>query len=334
MEHDGRSGIRGPVRTVLRAEGTARANNRASGHQDRESPDRRPSPASSTRTGGDHDNADDIGHSRNGNDHGDSISRAESAWGSIAMPHPGDLWMAISKGDVRLVQELLVSNPEFASYRNPNASGNSPLYAAAHKGDKEIVRIILDHGADVNTGNDFGETPLHAAAEWGYPEVVNLLIARGADITAPDQDGKTPLFVSTTVYPIGYLPTMEVQRLLLNAGAERAMTIYDAVRLGDIARVVGLLDENPDLLESTDSGAHYTPLLHAADVGSIPVAELLLSRGADIDTMDDCGHTPLLLAIEHDDAELAEFFRARGAWEPEGGWFPDALPTKPKGANQ
>jgi ankyrin repeat protein len=64
-----------------------------------------------------------------------------------------------------------------------NEYGTTPLYAAAVQGEAEIVRCLLEHGADPNA-ESFGETegtPLCAAAAWGYTDTVRALLEHGAD---------------------------------------------------------------------------------------------------------------------------------------------------------
>ena len=58
----------------------------------------------------------------------------------------------------------------------------------------------------------------------------------------------------------------------------------------------------------------FTPLHAAAYAGSVPIAKLLLEKGATLDDADNkAGVTPLMVAGEKDHVELAEFLLARGA---------------------
>lgn len=71
----------------------------------------------------------------------------------------------------------------------------APIHLAAEEGKTDMVRFLLEHGADVNTPTEGANriTPLHMAAAKGRAAVVEELIAAGADINAKDFARKTPL---------------------------------------------------------------------------------------------------------------------------------------------
>jgi|WetSurMetagenome_2_1015567.scaffolds.fasta_scaffold32982_3 ankyrin repeat protein len=73
--------------------------------------------------------------------------------------------------------------------------GATPLHLAAASGHKDIVELLLAHGADVNAiDGDDGWTPLHWAANGGHKDAAELLLANKADINAKDGYGRTPLY--------------------------------------------------------------------------------------------------------------------------------------------
>ncbi len=75
-----------------------------------------------------------------------------------------------------------------------NKSGATPLHTAALGGDAEVVKLLLDHGAEINARDqESGATPLSYAASLGRAEVVDLLLTRGADATLKNTRGQTPL---------------------------------------------------------------------------------------------------------------------------------------------
>ena len=70
--------------------------------------------------------------------------------------------------------------------------GNTPLYYASLKGAKDIVKLILDAGANPNLANNISETPLHLAAQSTSKEVIKLLTDAGADINSANNLGHMP----------------------------------------------------------------------------------------------------------------------------------------------
>jgi len=69
-------------------------------------------------------------------------------------------------------------------------TGETPLHTHAGEGRKEVVKILINAGANVNAKASDASTPLHYAEN---KEIAELLIAEGADVNAKDKDGVTPL---------------------------------------------------------------------------------------------------------------------------------------------
>lgn len=63
---------------------------------------------------------------------------------------------------------------------NEAIGGKTPLYLAAEHGHLEIVRILVEAGADPNAGDFSGRTPLDSATENGHQEVARYLAEHGA----------------------------------------------------------------------------------------------------------------------------------------------------------
>jgi ankyrin repeat protein len=173
------------------------------------------------------------------------------------MSNGDDIFAAIQKGDKAQVEALVRLDPACVNTRNEQ--GDSPLLAAAYMGRRDILDLLIEHGAPVglyeasalglkepavehlrrapeavNTYSHDGWTPLHLAAFFGHRDLAELLLERGADVNARSR--------------------------------------------------------------STRFARENTPLHAAAANRQVAVAELLVARGADVNARDGSGFTPLALA--------------------------------------
>jgi ankyrin repeat protein len=91
---------------------------------------------------------------------------------------------------------------------------NTALILAAEKGYAEVVKALLDKGADINVRSDDGSTALILAAEEGHEDVVKALLDKGADINLQSKDGSTALILAAEE---GHA---EIVKALLGKGAD------------------------------------------------------------------------------------------------------------------
>eukprot|EP00026_Physarum_polycephalum_P003841 Phypoly_transcript_03857.p1 GENE.Phypoly_transcript_03857~~Phypoly_transcript_03857.p1 ORF type:complete len:722 (+),score=129.74 Phypoly_transcript_03857:58-2223(+) len=154
---------------------------------------------------------------------------------------------AISGGNPKVVELLLESG---ANVYGVDILGYTPILVAALKGDVEIAKILLAHGADPNVKANRDEDyvqPIHFAASGGHPQMVKLLLAEGVDVNARTSNNETPFYFAAQN------GSVEVARLLLSKGA----------------------DFNTSQRDTQD-----TPLLIAIKNGHAGVVRLLLENGA------------------------------------------------------
>jgi ankyrin repeat protein len=135
--------------------------------------------------------------------------------GSGANPTvPDVLVRAAGSGIPAVVQEILRYKPDPNSREQDGTTALIACLQAYHTKDehvnlKEVVRTLVDAGADPNIADNKGKTPLIANA-WDL-EIAQILIAHGANVNARASDGFTPLLNAGTT---------ELTRLLLQHGAD------------------------------------------------------------------------------------------------------------------
>jgi ankyrin repeat protein len=140
-------------------------------------------------------------------------------------------------------------------------AGDYPLLAlAAEDGHPDIVKLLLERGADVNTSTISGIPALHLAAYFRHEEVVSLLLSSGADVYRRDECGNTALSEASIT------GRMAVVRLLLRSMGGRGV---------DGRHIQG-----------------FTALYRACFNGHAEVVRALLLAGADHTIADDEGITP------------------------------------------
>jgi len=121
--------------------------------------------------------------------------------------------------------------------RNPY--GGTALMIAAKRGFSNIVKILLENGADPNavisppTDPAQTYTALHTAAQESNNEIIALLIKSGANVNVATGYGETPL-ISAALY--GNESTVNV---LLKHGADKEMVTNDRKNAADYARESG-----------------------------------------------------------------------------------------------
>jgi hypothetical protein len=119
-----------------------------------------------------------------------------------------------------------------------NKVDESPLMLSALGGYLETVKLLVEHGADVNKP---GWAPLHYAATRGHLDVMRLLLDQAAYIDAASPNGTTPLMMAA------YYGTPSAVKLLLEAGAdpmlknEKDMTAIDFAQRANRADSVEII---------------------------------------------------------------------------------------------
>src|SRR5262245_6297935 len=188
------------------------------------------------------------------------------------------LFAAIRAGDHRAVAELVSRQQDLANATDRR--GDTPLMYAGVYSDTAMVKLLLEHSADVNAVNPEGATPLMRGA--GEFEKVELLLARGAKVDAKSKLGRTALLVAAATP--GNVKTV---KLLLASGANvndqdqyGDTCLTSAAKRGDAEMVKVLLEAGANVAAGS-SWPGQAPLIWAAETGDLPTLTHLLQHGAD-----------------------------------------------------
>lgn len=125
---------------------------------------------------------------------------------STVNPELQVLMHAVSSCSGVAVQQLVKQNPSLVKEKGWH--GQTVLHRACLSGDAAMVRLLLEHGADPNSLNDFNETPIHYASKRGIPTLVHILCQAGGRLDVKDKSGKSPVHNAAqtgSVYMLQYL---------------------------------------------------------------------------------------------------------------------------------
>ena len=221
-----------------------------------------------------------------------------------------EILKAARSGDAARVKQLLEHDARLIAARDP--LGNTALILAVNSGHDEIAELLLAAGVQpdiyeaaaigrtelvtqllsddpslLDSYSPEGFTALALAAHFGHIETLQFLISRGGNINAVSKHAMnvTPLHAAL------FGRRLEAAKALVEAGA----------------------DVTPRRGGSGWLRAGWTALHYCAGYGFAELVEPLIDRGADIKAPDDEGKTPLEVAIESAQQEVADLLLNRGA---------------------
>ena len=211
-----------------------------------------------------------------------------------------------------------------AEYDRRQAPLRAAFFKASATGDLAAVRSLLQQHPFLvhERDRDDNATALHLAAANGHLEVVRALLDAGADVHGRGDVHKADVIG----WAVGNGPATnpELLTLLLDRGAKHH--IFSAIAVRDRDLVQSLVEENPEVLsqrrsrfEDGQTPLHFALAAPNGLAGKAPdyeMADLLIELGADVNAQDDRGRTPLAIALLHNDHEAIRRLRVAGAHEP------------------
>ena len=169
----------------------------------------------------------------------------------------------------------------------------TPLHLAAQFSSAQVVKALIEAGADLEAQDNHGLTPLYLAAQFDQSAaVVRVLIKAGANAAAKDTYGSEPLHTAAC-----YNPTVDVAIALIAAGANVNSFVLRGLEHGTPLHFACLF--NPGIVSALlEAGAWVnilniekkSPLFLAAWKNNTEAVFVLLAYGADL----ELGRNPLL----------------------------------------
>ena len=201
---------------------------------------------------------------------------------------------------------LLLEHGAEVNRRDKN--NQTPFLLAMERDWFKVAQILLKRGSGVDVENNDGKTPLHLLSEtWIHSEsdaldLILLLLQHGAVVNSQDKNDQTPLLLAMGR---GWF---KLARILLDHGADANVKNNDKTPLdlllesqihheGEALDLIWLLLEHGAMVNRRDKN-NQTPLLLAMERDWFKVAQILLKRGSGIDVENNDGKTPLHLLSE------------------------------------
>jgi len=229
------------------------------------------------------------------------------------------LKLASLRGYYQIV-ELLINHMD--DFQESSAQQPHFLCHSAELGHEDQIELFITNGSDVNALDD-DVSPLQLAAKNGLANIVSLLLEKGADVNTPQAKNTSKAILQAVSgghsLVVNHLLTPEVH--LTAADKEHRTPLHLAAYGGHENILRHLLDfrkhdtkEVVDIDVKDDNGC--SPLMLASKRGHKGVVELLLQRGANLYSTDRSNHTALYHAVHQHHRLTAEALFKHAASSP------------------
>ena len=218
------------------------------------------------------------------------LTKAKERPGKAREDFTAELAQAAGEGSYEKVQALIYKGA------NVRRAGGEAAIGAVRAKNAEVLKVLLDKGAELKGYRNNNLTPLLIAANLGADDVVRLLLERGADINETNGEGWQP----------------EVRPLEVHPDANSQWSPLHAAVQGNHLETVKILIEKGAKLDVRD-GRGCTPLAYAENEFYTEVAELLKKAGATpVDPKGSKPPSPLFKAVHKGDAKRVRFLLDKG----------------------
>lgn len=175
----------------------------------------------------------------------------------------------------------------------------------------EVPSLLIESGTDIHFRTSTGLTALHVAAEMMDVEKVELLIRHGINVDVRSLKGNTPLHIATgKTSTLDYqIETYGEKDITLSPEEKEELEQYLKSAQMEIVSILLAKGANPNAANKGKA----TPLHSAASYGRAQVVRKLIAHNADVNHLDEHGLTPLDWAISANNLETVQVLLANGA---------------------
>ena len=213
------------------------------------------------------------------------------------MPSYKTIHACVENDDLKGLKDTLQANDPINAV---GKSGWTPLQQAVVEGKLDMVKALLEAGADVKLKNHRGDSILHYAFErWYNMDIIKMLVEYGADVDEKNSYGETPLYLSVSQdkgdEAFNYLIEMDVDVNAIDNRDNTSLLHEGHKHIGIVKKLVEKgLDVN-DKDEKGNTALHYA----ITKCKDIDIIKFLIESGADIHAKNNEGKTPLVEAIKY-----------------------------------
>jgi ankyrin repeat protein len=209
-----------------------------------------------------------------------------------------DFFVAVQQGDINKVHSLI------------NRVGIDTRSTAVHTailfGKYDILKLLIENGADINAKDNQGNSPIHGAIENNEIHILRLLIEKGADINAKNNLGQSPLHLAVELDNFNCAQVLILSRVDINAQNNLGQSpLHLAVELENF-NYVQVLILNRANINALDANRN-SPIHIAIKNGNIEIMEYLIISRADLTIRNADGLTPFEIALQNENIEIMRY---------------------------
>ncbi|XP_066142008.1 serine/threonine-protein phosphatase 6 regulatory ankyrin repeat subunit B isoform X3 [Euwallacea fornicatus] len=212
----------------------------------------------------------------------------------------------------REVVKLLLENG--ADVKLQTKQHETAFHLVASAGNNDVLLEMIAHMSPtdsqkaLNRQNANGWTPLLIASHKGHIDLVNNLLANHARVDVFDSDGRSALHLAAEHGYLHVCDSLLTNKAFINSKSRNGRTALHLAALNGYVHLVKFLIKDHNAVIDILTLKKQTPLHLAAGAGQIEVCKLLLELGADIDATDEDGQKPIHAACQNNFSEVAKLF--------------------------